>query len=398
MLRTTPFALLLPLLARGYVLPSAPHMVTSTRSRAANMFFESEKKAEKKTTAEVETTDFEVKSIKNHNREVTERTGCSVVVTEGTGNFYDSRALVQMLHDFGNHKSIVALSDSAATAKKALLTRKARYSGLIDTLSFTEGSLAAADAWLAINADEGTMPTQIEEAKAVGITRVFVLLTGSGPTDCPSPAMESMLEESGLKYTVMRTGNLVDDAPPGGGLVLGEVDLAVCGDVSKEDVYRFVTEALTLPEAEARAFSLCPSDATTDSLRQMRLCGYERRAEVKALLDGLISPAEAASELSEEEAAEEAELVLRSEAEVAEEREKELKMLLARARERGIATQAKMKYEEEERLKVREEMSKYYEAPPSKDTLDALEEAMKDASATPPIDKTDETKPPEQSE
>jgi len=286
-------------------------------------------------------------------------------VTEGNGAFYASRNLIQMLHDFGNHKSIVVHSSEPATAKKALFTRQARYSGLLDTLDFSDAKLAAADAWLAINADEAALPAQIAAAREAGIKRAFLLLTADGPTPFPtdSAAMEAMLEESGLSWTIMRTGNLVEGGAIGGGLRLGEVDMAVCGDVSKEDVYRFVTEALTLPDSERRSFSLCPSEETEASLKQMRLCGYERREEVQALLQGHITPPVDEVSQSEAEAEEAAELVMRSEAEVAAEREEELKMLLARARERGLVTAAKLKYEEEEKARQREEMSSYYQAP-----------------------------------
>ena len=167
--------------ASGYTLPSG-HAVSQLAARrtAVSMFFESQR-SEAEIAADA--AKLVVQSRKNHATDlVSERTGCSVVVTEGTGAFYGSRTLIQMLHDFGNHKSITAHGESAATAKKALLTRQARYSGLIDTLDFSEGELAAADAWLAINADEAALPAQITAAKAAGIARVFLLLTEDGPT------------------------------------------------------------------------------------------------------------------------------------------------------------------------------------------------------------------------
>merc|ERR1740130_2177570 len=141
---------------------------------------------------------------------------------------------------------------------KLLTTRSARYSGLSGVLQYSEGEMCAdgagdgmdavssADAWLAINA-----------AEAAGVTRVFLLITDDGTT---SPALEEQLKQAGMVYTVMRTGALVDDGASGGGLAVGAVEQPVCGEVSKEDVFRFVTEALTMPEASGKVFSLSPSE------------------------------------------------------------------------------------------------------------------------------------------
>ena len=118
----------------------------------------------------------------------------------------------------------------------------------------------------------------------------------------------------------------------------------------------------------------------------MRLCGYERRDEVQVLLKGGLPDSEVIA--SEEAAAEEekTELVLRSEAEIAEERAEELKALLARAKQRGIETQQKLAYEEAERLAFRKEQEKYYKAPSSDDTPDSppAESPSADAPEDPP--------------
>ena len=160
------------------------------------------------------------------------RTGGALIVTEGSDNWFGSRSLIQSLFSFGDAKSITVHGASVAAAKKALISRSSRYSGLLDVLDYSEGAeWGASDAWLAINADEAALPAQIAAAKAAGVKRAFLLLTESGPTSCPSDgeAMEAMLGESGMAYTVMRTGELVADDPPGGGLRLGELDLALRG-------------------------------------------------------------------------------------------------------------------------------------------------------------------------
>jgi hypothetical protein len=301
----------------------------------------------------------------------TERSG-ALVVTEGTGELYQSRAIFDVLHDVGRYASISVLSASAASARKSLLSRTARYSGLVDVLKFFEGAqedalvaaMSGADAWLALNADEASFPIQLAAAKRAGVARVFALFTSGGPTSAlgDAGALEAALAESGLVYTVMRTGTLVD-AGVGGGLILDAVDVPVCDDVPREDVFRFVSEALSLEAAEGRLFSLCPSSRTGDALREMRRAGYERREEVEALLKGLVveapDPEAAPAEATPEEAAAAAESAAEAEAK----REAEVKELLERARQRGVATQARLKFEAEEAEAHRKEQEKYYSAP-----------------------------------
>ena len=91
----------------------------------------------------------------------------SLIVTD-TGSLYASRKLFPMINDFGRYKSIIVHGDEVAAMKKALLTRQARYSGLLDVLQFSDGAFATAmegaDAWLALNVDESSFPEQLAAA------------------------------------------------------------------------------------------------------------------------------------------------------------------------------------------------------------------------------------------
>lgn len=160
----------------------------------------------------------------------------SMVVTDDSGSFYGSRTIFTMLNDFGRYASIKAVSDSVVDAKKALISRAGRYSGLLDVLSFHEGEPSAAfegaASWLAINADESTIGPKIDAAAAAGVSRVFVLISDAVAA---SDALETQLKASGMAYTIMRVGKLVG-TPSGVGYKLGELDLPVCEDVAKEDV------------------------------------------------------------------------------------------------------------------------------------------------------------------
>ena len=128
-------------------------------------------------------------------------------------------------------------------------------------------------------------------------------------------------------------------------------------------------------------------------MKEMRLCGYERRDEVQYILRGVVPDVVADTAALEAPTEEEKELVLRSEAEVAAEREEELKTLLERARQRGVETQQRMAFEEAERLAKRKEQEKYYAAPTDNDAKGGDDDTP-EVPDTPPPPPTDAPEAP----
>jgi len=292
----------------------------------------------------------------------------AVVVTDGSDSFYNSRAIFQALYDFGDYSAVIALSSDASDAKKMLLSRQARYSGLVDILQIVEGSVGdgmpGATVWLALDAKADELAAQIPAAQQAGVTRIFAVL---GADTSGVPALTAALEGSGIAFTVMRPG-VLGRGVGGSGLKLGEIDCEMEEtEMSKEDVYRFIVEAMTLPGAVGRTFSLCPS-ADDTQFREMRRAGCDRREEAEALLAGVITEAvleEAEVELSAEEQEAAAKSAMESEAE----REDELKALLEKARQKGIETAKARKEDEEKKAADRAERREYYKTPdePDKD-------------------------------
>ena len=225
------------------------------------------------------------------------------IVTDGTSTFYESRGFFQMLHDHGDFSGIEAYSSgsgSTADAKKMLLSRNARYSGLLDVLTFSEGepaeAFAGADTWVSLNSDGAALSAQLAAAKAAGIKRVLLHFSTDGPTDGTDAGSLSG-DLSGLTYTVLRTGTLTK-AGGGGGMKVGELADPTCGEATKDDVYRIMTEALTLDSASGKMLSLCSSDDVTQ-LKAMRQSGCTRREEADALLGGKIKETEVVLEAEE---------------------------------------------------------------------------------------------------
>jgi len=318
-----------------------------------------------------------------------------VVVTDGTDSFYGSRTIFQMLHDYGDYSAIIASSSCVSDAKKMLLSRTARYSGLLDLLTFNEGDIseafAGADTWVSMNSDGGALTAQVAAAKAAGVKRIFLHFSSEGPTDVPDDALESALD--GVTYTVMRTGALMAGGS-GGGLKLGSVSEPTCAELCKEDVYRILAEAITLDSAYGRMFSLCPSEDVAQ-FKEMRMAGCGRREEADALLKGMIKEKEPDPEASPEEAAAKAEEVAVSEAEQEAKREEELKMLIERARVRGQETAEREAKEEEEKQKLRAERNAYFAQLEPKEDKDGEDgdsppPPPADPPSPPPDDKKDD--------
>merc|ERR1740138_100082 len=276
-----------------------------------------------------------------------------VVVTDGTCSFYESRGIFQSLHDHGDFSGIEAYSSGSGTtadAKKMLLSRNARYSGLLDLLTFSEGERAeaftGADTWLSLNSDGAAVSAQLAAAKAAGVKRVLLHFSADGPSG-------------------------------GGGMKVGELADPTCGEATKDDVYRIMTEALSLDSASGKMLSLCATDDVVQ-LKAMRQAGCTRREEADALLGGKIKETEVV--LEAEETAEQKAERTKTETQKSDEQkasdEDELAKLIAKARQRGAEAAAEQAILEAEKAAMREERDAYYKTLP--DPMDSKGKDDKD--------------------
>lgn len=314
-----------------------------------------------------------------------------IVVTDGTDSFYESRGIFQMLHDHSDFSAITAYSSSIADAKKMLLSRQARYSGLLDMLTFSDGepaeAFAGAETWISINSDDQALIAQLAAAKAAGVKRVLFHYSSDGPSDGTTAGSLSG-DLAGMTYTVLRTGKLTKDGG-GGGMTVGELATPTCGDVPKDDVFRIVTEALTLDSAYGKMLSLCASSDVTQ-LKQMRQAGCTRREEADALLSGKIKEAETVieAEETEEQRAER----MKSEEQKAEEQkatdEEELQNLIDKARKRAKEEAERQAKLEAEKAALRAEREAYYK------TLEPQSSKEDGDKSDDEADKTDDPPPP----
>jgi len=226
----------------------------------------------------------------------------------------------QFLFDLLNHEEsafefdkIVAFVDDAAFSKKRLLSRSARYTGLLDKLEFCEatskGGLPTAEQlqgvknWVAVidAAKDDAMLNTVKEiaslAKASSeVENVAILLAGANElatSDC-SAALESLQSADGsLTYTIVAVGKL-QDTPEGKEAYhykeFGSEEgvLPAKAVFSREEAYRMVTELLQLECGSNRALSFAEVynvNATEVRLiKGLREAGYARPQEIDHMI------------------------------------------------------------------------------------------------------------------
>jgi hypothetical protein len=229
----------------------------------------------------------------------------------------------QFLFDLLNHEDsafeftkIIAFVDDAKFGKKRLLSRSARYTGLLDKLDFiqsesvgalpTVAQLDGVKSWLAVvgvaetgvqtNGEKLQQLQQIADiAKQVpSIENVAVLVMNANEMDATaSQNALSALQNSGKTYTVVAVGT-VEDRPEGmtwyhyGEFGTPEGVLPEGAVFSREESYRMITECLQLESGANKAFTFAEiynANVTEAKLvKGLREAGYARPQEIDHMI------------------------------------------------------------------------------------------------------------------
>jgi hypothetical protein len=221
----------------------------------------------------------------------------------------------QFIFDLLNHEEsafefekIVAFVDDVKFAKKRLLSRSARYTGLLDKLDFTEAEsagglpsteqLEGVKSWVAyLDGDDtlGDLEKVAATAKsASSIKNVAVLLTNAVDLDAAaSEAAIKTLKDAGVQYTVVAVGKLEDHAEgkiPFKYAELGTEDAVLSADAifSRDEALRMVTECFQLECGvnKAWAFSEVYDANATEArlIKGLREAGYARPQEIDHMM------------------------------------------------------------------------------------------------------------------
>lgn len=221
----------------------------------------------------------------------------------------------QFIFDLLNHEEsafefskIVAFVDDISFAKKRLLSRSARYNGLLNKLDFaqatTSGSLPTVEqlegvkSWVSCF-DEGDVLASIQEVASIAkdassVENVAILIANAVDLDtaAASSAVQA-LKDSGKKYTIVAVGKLEDHAEGKIPYCFKELDSAegvLPSDAifSRDEAMRMITECLQLECGvdKALAFSEVYDVNATEAklIKGLREAGYARLQEVDHML------------------------------------------------------------------------------------------------------------------
>lgn len=237
----------------------------------------------------------------------------------------------QFLFDLINHedsafefKNITAFVDDAVFAKKRLLSRSARYTGLLDKLHFIQaaepGALPKVEdlnnvkSWLAIVENkDGNNNQLIQQCEAIGqiamsaaksasgdvkLENVAIVLAGINEvsTDACKSAVDavSKLNDVHIQYTIVAVGNLDDTRVEGSAAYqyekLNEMQqvLPAKATFSREEMYRMVTELLQLECGVNQALVFAevynPNITEAKLIKGLREAGYARPQEIDHMI------------------------------------------------------------------------------------------------------------------
>jgi len=224
----------------------------------------------------------------------------------------------QTMFDLLNHedsafefKKIIAFVDDMKFAKKRLLSRSARYTGLLDKLDMKEASApgalpTAADlegvkSWVAYLEAEGNdkifaeIEGIAEVAKAASVENVAILVTGANELDAEASkkALEKLQGSDSMSYTLVAVGKLEEHAEgsvPYRYAEFGTEDGVIPENAifSRDESLRMVTELLQLEAGANKALSfreVYNVNVTEARLvKGLREAGYARPQEIDHMI------------------------------------------------------------------------------------------------------------------
>jgi len=227
-----------------------------------------------------------------------------------------------LLHKHGAFSKIIAYNSDTAFAKKRLISRSARYSGLGNVLEFAEGSMEellgygskleteGVDAWLSFGVEPEDVAAHATAAVKAGVKSVVVVCSSAGKVDFS--AAEAAVADSETSFTFVQVGEILDGALKEGGPIAltattdaEEVFIEEGMGVTREDAVRVAAEAFMLPPAQKKGFALVAGNETSAAyLKSLRSEGYTRSQEIGFLMTSGLAEFATESEISAVEKAE----------------------------------------------------------------------------------------------
>jgi len=223
-----------------------------------------------------------------------------------TGVFKESMAndkhLLNILNKQGVWSSIALLASDTSVAKKKLLSRESRYSGLLDVLSYVDGDavdcdrikgeLKGFDAFLYFDCAPLNIPLMVDAAITAKLQRLVITSTFDvDDADSMSivQAATQKLKDASIGYTIIRTDGIID-SEEGKSYQLRNITDKISQTgydfrIAKGDIMRLAAEALVTPSTQQTTFAaLGGSSLSMEYLRQLREKGMDRRQELDHII------------------------------------------------------------------------------------------------------------------
>lgn len=201
-----------------------------------------------------------------------------IVVAGATG--MTGRLVVQQLQDLGytsirgmtrdKKKAIEAFGEEIEWFESDVRdpeSLKAIFAGA-DKIISTVGSGRTPDSFPEF-VDYGGMKNMVDVAKEQGVQKIIMMsAAGASHEDSPLNKIlnnimiwkfkgEQYLRDSGLKYSVVRSGGLPGGIAPGEyGIYLGQGDRRFGGHIAREDIVAVLIECLNNPDTEGKTFEV----------------------------------------------------------------------------------------------------------------------------------------------
>jgi len=210
--------------------------------------------------------------------------------------------------------NIIAFVNDEKAAKKRLLSRSARYTGLLNKLEFTqsetEGGLPTLAQLEGITSWVASVGNDLEKIKEIAnlcgqsqIESVSILMeeTNTLNPDAVKDALSALdINAEKCKYTVVAVGEIGDyeeGSKPYGIRDFGTDGGIVAGTYSRDESIRLVTTGLALNSGVNKAFSFVEVDTNSTEaklVKSLREAGYTRYQEIDHMITKGISAYEKA--------------------------------------------------------------------------------------------------------
>ncbi|GMI23632.1 hypothetical protein TrCOL_g11309 [Triparma columacea] len=287
---------------------------------------------------------------------------------------------------------IVAYCNDAAFAKKRLTSRSARYSGLLDILTFQEATkpdcmpskddLSGVDSVIAYGVEASEVKDLAKSMSEAKVGNAVVVMEKPESAKKVKDAVSALSKAGGVSFTVITMPTIVDGAEGSSPYRVGEAtDVESFADctIPRDEALRLITECLGLESSVGKAISfrgVSTENKSYEYLKSLRSKGYTRSQEVENMIMGGVEKYEAALVEKEQKEEEVAKVQEVKKVEISKSREQEIKDLMAKAKAESAEFERKQIENDAREILAREWREQYFARNTSLKEDDYIEENM----------------------